>query len=97
MLNKENILKKLTKLKPDLYNKYKVKELGLFGSYANGEPQEFSDIDILADFDEGADLFDLIGLSLFLEDEFKCKVDIVTRNALREELKEDILKTVIYS
>ena len=97
MLNKENILKKLAKLKPDLYNKYKVKGLGLFGSYVNGEPHEFSDIDILADFEEGADLFDLMGLSLFLEDEFKCKVDIVTRNALRKELKDDILKTVIYS
>ena len=97
MLNKEEILKRLTNLKKDLQNEYKVKELGLFGSYANGEPQEFSDIDILADFEEGADLFDFIGLSLFLEEEFECKVDVVSKNALREELKDNILKTVIFS
>ncbi|MEE9377867.1 MAG: nucleotidyltransferase family protein [Candidatus Lokiarchaeia archaeon] len=97
MLNKEVILKRLTNLKPELKNKYKVSELGLFGSYANGEPQEFSDIDILADFEEGADLFDFIGLSLFLEEEFECKVDVVSKNALREELKDNILKTVIFS
>ena len=97
MLNKKDILKRLTNLKPELKNKYKVSELGLFGSYASGEPQEFSDIDILADFEEGADLFDLVELSLFLEEEFKCKVDVVSRNALREELKDEILKTVIFS
>ncbi|MCK4380373.1 MAG: nucleotidyltransferase family protein [Candidatus Lokiarchaeota archaeon] len=97
MLNKEEILKRLTNLKTDLQNKYKVKELGLFGSYANGEPQEFSDIDILADFEDGADFFDFIGLSLFLEEEFECKVDVVSKNALREELKDKILKTVIFS
>jgi len=97
LLNKKEILRRLTNLKPDLKKKYKVKELGLFGSYANGEPQEFSDIDILADFEEGADLFDFIGLSLFLEEVFKCKVDVVTKNALREEFKDNILKTVIFS
>ena len=97
MLDKREVLERLTNLKRDLKDRYQVKELGLFGSYANGEPQEFSDIDILADFEEGADLFDLVGLSLFLEEEFKCKVDVVSRNALREELKDEILKTVIFS
>ena len=97
MLSKKEILNVLTNLKTEFKNKYKVKQLGLFGSFASDEPQETSDIDILVDFEEGADLFNFIGLSLFLEEEFKCKVDVVPKNALKEELKEKILKTVIYS
>ncbi len=97
MLSKKEILKLLTNLKIELKDKYKVKELGLFGSYASETQKDVSDIDLLVEFEESADLFDFIGLSLFLEEKFKCKVDVVPRNALREELKDSILKTVIYS
>ena len=56
MLSKKEILKILTNLKTELKNRYKVKQLGLFGSYASEENKEISDIDILVDFEEGADL-----------------------------------------
>ncbi len=97
MLSKKEILKTLTNLKKILKDKYKVKELGLFGSYASETHKDISDIDLLVEFGEDADLFDFIGLSLFLEEKFRCKVDVVPINALREELKDSILKTVIYS
>ncbi len=97
MLSKKEILTILTNLKTELKNRYKVKQLGLFGSYVSEENKEISDIDILVDFEEGADLFNFTGLSLFLEEKFKCKVDVVPRNALRKELKDNILKSVIYT
>ena len=97
MLSKKEILTILTNLKIELKKRFKVKRLGLFGSYLSDEYNEISDIDILVDFDDGADLFNFVGLSLFLEDIFKCKVDVVSKNALKEELKDEILKTVIYS
>jgi len=97
MLSKKEILTILTNLKTELKNRYKVKQLGLFGSYVSEENKEISDIDILVDFEEGADLFNFTGLSLFLEEKFKCKVDVVPRNALRKELKDIILKSVIYT
>ncbi len=97
MLSKKEILTILTNLKIELKKRFKVKRLGLFGSYVSDEYNEISDIDILVDFDDEADLFNFVGLSLFLEDIFKCKVDIVSKNALKEELKDEILKTVIYS
>ena len=97
MLSKKEILNTLTYLKKELIEKFKVKELGLFGSYANETQKDISDIDILVAFEDNADLFDFVGLSLFLEEKFKCKVDVVPRNAIREELKDSILKTVIYS
>ena len=71
--------------------------MGLFGSYASEKQTDISDIDILVDFEDGASLFDFIGVSLFLEEEFKCKVDLVPKNAVREEIKDNIFRTVIYS
>lgn len=96
MLTKEKILKKLKKLKPQLEKKYKVKEIGLFGSYLNRNVEEKNDIDILVEFDKGADLFDYIGLNLFLEEIFHKKVDLVSKLALRDELKKHILQEVVY-
>lgn len=96
MVSKNEILKKLEKVKEEIKAKYKVKTLGLFGSFVRGEQKEESDIDILVEFEENADLFDLVGLAIFLEDKLKQKVDLVTKTALKEELEEYILKEVAY-
>lgn len=47
MWPKNEILETLKELKPFLANEYSVKEIGLFGSYADNEQNEESDIDIL--------------------------------------------------
>ena len=97
IFNKEEILSLLKNLKSEIKTKYRVKNLGLFGSYVKKELQEASDIDILVDFEEDADLFHLIGLSLFLEENFNVKVDVVSKSALKEELRDNILQEVIYA
>ena len=96
MKEDEKILKLLKKFKRTLISKYKVKQLGLFGSYLKGNYRKNSDIDILVKFSENADMLDLVGLSLFLEKKFSRKIDIVSESALREELKEPILNEVVY-
>jgi len=88
----ENIL---SKYKEEIRKKFKVKEIGLFGSYLTGRQKKGSDIDVLVDFEEFADLFHLVGLGLFLEEKLGQKVDVVPKRALREELKESILKEAI--
>ncbi|RME46957.1 MAG: nucleotidyltransferase [Caldilineae bacterium] len=95
MLNKEEILKKLKDMRPDLVERYRVKEIGLFGSIVRREQRAGSDIDLLVEFDTEADLFDWIGLSLYLEEVFGCSVDVVPRKALREELREAVLGQVV--
>ena len=40
-------------LKPELQRRYKVREIGLFGSWGRGEQHESSDIDVLVEFEEG--------------------------------------------
>lgn len=57
---------------------YPVLSIDLFGSYANNENIETSDVDLLVYFDEKkASLFDLSGLKLDIQDKLNKKVDIV--------------------
>lgn len=64
-----------------------VKKVYLFGSYARGEANENSDVDLLLDIDENAPVtyFTLGGYLADMRDRFKRKVDIVTTDALRED------------
>ena len=67
----------------------------LFGSLARGEQGLVSDIDLLVEFDEGADLLDLIGLANYLEDQLNHKVDVVSKRSLRKELRAAVLADAI--
>jgi predicted nucleotidyltransferase len=78
-----------------LRDKYAVKEIGLFGSYLRKEQNLTSDVDVLVDFEDGADLISLVGLAMFLEEKLGIKVDVVSKRALRKELKEQVLKEVV--
>lgn len=91
----KGIKKKLKELEPLLKERFKVKRIGIFGSYLRREEKRGSDVDILVDFEEGANLFDLVGLALYLEKKLGQKVDVVPRRALRKEIKTSILKEVI--
>ena len=94
MTNIREVLTKLESLRPELQRRYKVREIGIFGSWVRGE-HETSDIDVLVDFEEGADLFDWVGLALYLEEIFGCPVDVVPRRALRPEIREAVLEQVV--
>jgi len=94
-ISTKDLLMKLKALKPKMAARYKVKEVGLFGSFVRGEQRSASDIDVLADFEEGADLFHLVGLALFLEEELGRGVDVIPKRALRAELRESVLKEVL--
>ena len=94
MITKEEVLQKLKALKPELRAHYRVREIGLFGSLIRGDQGEASDVDLLVDFEETADLFDLVRLADFLERQLQRKVDVVSRRALRPELRERVFKDV---
>lgn len=96
MKSKRKILKILEQLKEEIMRRYKVKKIGLFGSFIKGEQKKDSDVDVLVTFEESADLFDLLGLNLFLEEKLNQKVDVVPEAALRDELRQSILKEVAY-
>ena len=95
MRSLDPIIKTLQSLEGRIRKGYRAEIIGVFGSYARGEQKKSSDVDVLVRFLEGATLFDFIGLSDFLEEQLKTKVDVVPERALREELKEGVLREVV--
>lgn len=93
MITKSEILSKLVELKPILYKEYAVKEIGLFGSYSDSSYTEESDIDLLVELEKPIG-WKFFTLELFLEEVFNKKIDLVTTNALKEQIKDNILKQV---
>lgn len=91
----EEIKNTLAQHKEELRETYNVKEIGVFGSVVRGEGTETSDIDILVDFEDGADLLNLVGLALFLEEKLGRKVDVVSKRALRSEIRDSVMQEVI--
>lgn len=96
MKSKEEILNALSDLTTELRKSYKVERIGLFGSFARQEQQPGSDIDLLVDFSDDADLFDVAELKYFLEEKLHNAVDIVPARALRDELRHAVLADVSY-
>jgi uncharacterized protein len=96
MSPRNKILETLAGLSDELRQKFKIRRIGLFGSYARQEQRPDSDIDLLVDFSEDADLFDLIELKYFLEDRLHHRVDIVPEHSLRDELKASVQADVSY-
>jgi predicted nucleotidyltransferase len=86
----------LTELKSELIEKYNVSQLGIFGSYARGDYNSASDIDILVEYSQKPSLFGLIELQDYLSDRLQMKVDLVTKEGLKPQIKEKILAEVIY-
>ena len=95
MRNKDIVIRILRGLKKEIKTRFKVKGIELFGSIVREQQKETSDIDFLVDFEEEADLFDLVGLGLFLEKKLNQKVDVVSKRALREELRESVLREAV--
>ena len=93
---KKEILEILQGVKEEVKREYKAEIKGVFGSYARGEEKEGSDVDLLVDFGSEADLFDLVGLGLFLEEKLHLKVDVVPQKALREEIRPYVLEEIVY-
>ena len=79
----------------DILKTLGVKSLDLFGSVAKDEARPDSDVDFLVEFAIKATLFDLFRLQHFLEDILGCKVDLGTQQALREHLREPIVREAI--
>jgi predicted nucleotidyltransferase len=95
VMQQKEIKKKLKNLKPFLSDRFSVERIGYFGSYSRNEQTDKSDIDILVEFRKpiGWEFFDL---QEFLENELNIKVDLVSVLALKEQLRDSILKQVQY-
>ena len=81
----ENLRQTMVEMKDVIRQKYKAEIKGIFGSYVRSDFHADSDLDLLVDFDDSADLMDYVNLQRFLEDRLECKIDVVSRRSCREE------------
>ena len=74
-----------------LRERYKVKTLGIFGSYVRNEQRKGSDLDVLVEFDESPSLLKFLELEHHLGDLLGVKVDLVMKDALKPAIGRRIL------
>jgi uncharacterized protein len=86
----------MEELKPFLRKEYGVKTIGLFGSYIRGDQNKKSDLDVLVEFTEPISLFRYVELEEYLSEQVGIKVDLVMKDALKERIKDNILREAIY-
>jgi predicted nucleotidyltransferase len=96
MKTRKEVEKILKKHKSFLKKNFKVEEIGIFGSYVRNEQSKDSDVDILVKFSDVVG-WEFIDLKEYLEKILDLKVDLVTIKALKPQLKDIILKEVVYS
>ena len=90
----EEIKKTLKDHEKILNEKFKVKSIMIFGSYARNEQKEGSDVDIIVDFSEPIGL-EFIDLKEYIEEILGMKVDLVTPRAIRKKMRKFILKEAV--
>jgi len=61
----------------NLRRNYGIKQVNLFGSYADGRATEDSDIDLLVEYHQTPSLLKLLGFKNRMQDELKKTVDVV--------------------
>jgi predicted nucleotidyltransferase len=93
-----NIQATLRQHLPEVQKKYRVRQLGIFGSFVRGEQTENSDIDVLVEFDPNArfGLLTFCQLENDLSEILQRKVDLVMKDGLKPRLGKRILQEVIY-
>ncbi len=86
---------KLSLLMPILEEKYHVKAIEIFGSYARGEQSQKSDLDLLIAFSQPYSLWELLDVKEFLSKKLRLKVDLVPKDSIKPMLKERITQEAV--
>ena len=95
MLTAEQVLEEIRAHRAD-FNQIGVRRLGLFGSMARGEASNASDLDFLVEFDRKT--FDAyMDVKELLERLFRRRIDLVTVEAIKSQLREGILQETVYA
>lgn len=86
-------IKRIIREHNEILDKYKVKSIGLFGSYIRNEQRQNSDIDLLVEFEEST-YDNFINLIFALEDLLKKEVTVVTQKGMSPYILPYVLKEV---
>ena len=95
MITKDEILKELAQNQPELQKRFKVRKIALFGSYARGDQQAGSDVDILVEVDPSIGL-DFVTLAERIEKLLGVSVDLVSSRAVKPRAMKYIEPELVY-
>jgi len=97
-MNKQDILNYLKSQQDKYNNKFGIKFIGLFGSFARDEANDESDIDILYEIekDKKFSMFSYLKLISELENNFHKKVDLVRQTTLKSQIKNYVYQDLAY-
>lgn len=95
MRTMQEIRKTLTDHRSQLIDKYPIKSIAIFGSYARNEQTDNSDIDIMVEFNDKIGI-KFIDLADELENYIGIKVDLVSRNGIKDKYFQVIKPDLIY-
>ncbi len=98
-MDRDDIISFISIHKAEFEQKFGIKRIGLFGSYARGDVREGSDIDIVVEL-EKPDLFFMIGVKQAIEEALEKKVDIIRlrdkmNRFLRQRIERDVIRAFI--
>jgi predicted nucleotidyltransferase len=94
-MNKERILSLLAGRREDMYMKFGVRKLGIFGSAARDDMRSGSDVDILVEFQDAATFGQYMDLKAYLDALLGTAVDLVTEDALKPRMRPLIEKDIV--
>jgi len=95
VITKEEILRTLAEDRSELQSRFKVRKIALFGSYARGDQQTDSDVDILVDVDPSIGL-EFVSLAETIEKLLGVSVDLISSRAVSEKAMKLIESELIY-
>ena len=99
MKSRDQILAFLKQNKKLFRDRYHIIRIGLFGSYARGDQNANSDIDLLVEFEDNTqDLYDLkLQLKDFFQKNLGIEIDICREKYIKPRIKKSILKETVYA
>ena len=95
-MTRHDVLQILSAHREDIANQFGVKTLAVFGSVARDQARPDSDLDVLVAFNERPRFDPFMRLKSYLEHLFKVRVDLITWNSLRPEMRPQVEQEAIY-
>ncbi|MCL2042041.1 MAG: nucleotidyltransferase domain-containing protein [Bacteroidales bacterium] len=96
LLYLDQVRETIDRLKPVLTDKYHVRSIGLFGSVVRDDfSPTSSDIDVIVDFTQPIGI-EFVDIAHLLEQELDRKVDLVSRNGIKDKYFTEIQNDIMY-
>jgi uncharacterized protein len=94
----DDIIAKLRAAEPALRARG-IRRAAVFGSIARGEDRPDSDIDILVEFEPGAEgsIYEYMNLKEYIAGLFDGRVDVIDRHALKPHLRATAARDTVYA